>query len=179
MICALGCYSFTENSAYRIAISLRKQKLYLLDNTNGHIVKIYPISSSKFGIGNKFGSNKTPIGKLEVAKKIGNGAPLGTIFKCRINTGKISLIYTNRIAIDDDRVLTRIMWLKGLEKKVNDNSFERYIYIHGTPEEGLIGERASHGCIRMCNRDVIELFDAVTVGTIVDIKYEDIKEPLL
>ncbi|QSH41871.1 L,D-transpeptidase [Lentisphaerota bacterium ZTH] len=176
---SIGCYSAVGGSAdkYKIVISIKKQKLYLLDK-NDDVLKSYRISSSKYGIGNKYGSNKTPIGEHVIAKKIGAHAPLGTIFKGRVNTHKVSQVYTQRTVVKGDLVLTRIMWLKGLEDKVNNNSFKRYIYIHGTPEEGLIGERASHGCIRMKNKDIIELFNMVSVGTLVYIKYEDIAAKL-
>jgi hypothetical protein len=131
----------------------------------------YPISTSKYGIGSQARSNKTPLGLHRIEEKIGASAPLGTIFKARQNTGKIAEINQ---AGAGDLVTTRIMWLKGLEPNKNQgagiDSYQRYIYIHGTVEENKIGQPASHGCIRMNNRDVIELFEQVKAGTLVDIR---------
>jgi len=119
----------------------------------------YPVSTSKFGLGNRPGSNATPLGNLRVKKKIGGGAPAGMVFKGRRPTGEI-------LAPDApgrDPIVTRILWLDGCDFK-NRNAFARCIYIHGTPEERTIGSPASYGCIRMKSDDVIELFDAVGVG---------------
>ena len=157
----------------RIEIDISEQKLYLFceynDNPKG--VKIYPISTSKYGIGNRSGSGKTPLGLHVIKNKIGDKAPIKTIFKARRNTGKIA---TLDIPGAGDLVTTRIMWLKGLEPKINSgrgiDSYKRYIYIHGTAEESKIGRPASHGCIRMYNHEVIELFERVTEGTEVLIK---------
>lgn len=155
-----------------IKVKVFEQKLYLLEN--GKIVKSYPVSTSKYGIGNREGSNQTPLGRHKIVNKIGGNAAWGTIFKERKNTGKT---IRDKGAVgpeDKDLVTTRIMRLEGLEKGVNKgsgiDSFERCIYIHGTPEEDLIGTPASHGCIRMKNSDVIELFDNVELGTPVTIE---------
>lgn len=132
-------------------------------------VSTYPISSSKFGIGNKKNSNKTPLGVHRVSDMIGADAPLGTIFRARANTGKTAEIITDPIDIKTDLVTSRIIWLAGMESGLNKgegiDSYKRYIYIHGTPEEGLIGKPASHGCIRMKNKDVIELFNRIKEKT--------------
>lgn len=150
-----------------IVVDITSQQLSLFEN--GDMTDSYPISSSKFGIGNKKNSNKTPLGVHTVQNMIGKDAPLGTIFRARGNTEKIAKIYTEPVDIKQDLVTTRIIWLKGLEPDINSgegiDSYKRYIYIHGTPEEGLIGQPASHGCIRMKNADVIELFEKIAKKT--------------
>lgn len=154
-------------NAKMIKVSVSEQKLYLVEK--GRIEKAYPVSTSKYGIGSEWGSNKTPLGKHKVAAKIGDGAPWGTIFKERRDTGK-SIKDPGAIGPNDkDLVTTRILRLEGLEEGVNKgkgiDSFERCIYLHGTPDEDLVGKPASHGCIRMKNDDVIELYSLVDVGT--------------
>lgn len=131
----------------------------------------YPVSTSSYGIGSQSGSNKTPLGAHYVKRKFGAGAKSGTIFKARSNTGKIAAIESQPRTTGDDYVTTRILWLSGLEPGNNQggdvDSFNRFIYIHGTHEEGLIGQPASHGCVRMLNKDVIELFDRVPESSLV------------
>ena len=155
-----------------IRVSVANQMLYLIDNEE--VIEEYPISTSVYGIGSEAGSNKTPLGKHKILNKIGDKAPLGTIFKSRINTGRKAKIYTDSTDLEEDDVTTRILRLTGLEPGKNKgpgvDSYSRYIYIHGTPEEGLIGKPASHGCIRMKNADVIKLFDQVEEGTLVMIE---------
>lgn len=155
-----------------IIVSVNEQKLLLVKN--GEVARSYPISGSAYGIGSRAGSNKTPLGSHKIAQTFGTGAPIGTIFRSRVNTGKVATIYTDDTDVEDDLVTTRIMWLDGLEAGQNKgpgvDSRSRYIYIHGTQEEGLIGRPASHGCIRMKNQDVVELFDLVSVGTLVEIQ---------
>lgn len=133
----------------------------------------WPVSTSMFGVGSRANSQKTPLGVHRVARKIGAGAPPGTLFQARRDTGRTVPIYTDDRRSEGDYVTTRILWLKGLEPGRNEgkgvDSYHRYIYIHGTPEEGRIGRPASHGCIRMRNHDVIDLFNQVAVGTLVDI----------
>ena len=149
---------------HQIVISTREQKLVVLEQ--GKLVATYPVSTSKFCLGDRPGSYGTPLGKLEIAAKIGDGAPLGAVFKDRHRTGEI-------VAIDSpgrDPIVTRIIWLRGREAQ-NANAFPRDIYIHGTPEERNIGRRASYGCIRMRSRDIVNLYDVVGRGaevTIVD-----------
>lgn len=152
-----------------VIVKISTQELFLiLDNK---IEKCYQISASKYGVGSEAGSNKTPLGFHRVKYKFGDGAPLGTIFKARKNTGEIAKIFTDNTDKEEDYVTTRILWLEGLEEGKNKgkgiSSFERFIYIHGTAEEGLIGNPASHGCIRMKNKEVIELFDQVPENSIV------------
>jgi len=145
----------------RIKISSQILQVYLGDK----IKSKYKISTSKYGAGNKAGSNKTPLGLHRIVSKIGRNACIGTIFKRRRNTGKI-VRFSN---YSSDLITTRILRLEGLEKSVNKgkgiDSFRRCIYIHGTPEEKLIGKPASHGCIRMKNRDIIHLFEIIKRGT--------------
>ena len=142
------------DTRHRIVVSIPEQRLALLDN--GALLATYPISTSKFAIGDAPGSKATPLGELEIAEKIGGSAPSGTVFKDRRRTGEILV----PDAPGRDPIVTRILWLRGLEAQ-NANAYSRYIYIHGTPEERFIGKRASYGCIRMRSRDVIQLFDIV------------------
>ena len=155
-----------ESLVLKIIIS--KQRLLLIENRE--VKREYRISSSKYGIGNKAGSNKTPLGMHRVVSKLGRNACLGAIFKQRRNTGKIARINKD----SGDLITTRILRLEGLENGVNRgkgiDSFQRCIYIHGTPEEKMIGKPASHGCIRMKNRDIIKLFNLVKRDTLVEIK---------
>ena len=150
-----------------IEISISEQKLFLLDNKS--VIKTYLISSSKYGEGSKVNSFKTPLGKHVIKRKIGKDIPLGARFIGRIFSGEIYPIYdSDPVFVEDDIVQSRILWLDGLEDGVNKgegvDSYSRYIYIHGTPEEWLLGEKASKGCIRMSNKDVIELFNLVEEG---------------
>jgi lipoprotein-anchoring transpeptidase ErfK/SrfK len=144
-----------------IRVDMARQTLHLL--LNGVVVKSWPVSTSKFGPGSEPGSFKTPIGKFRICDKIGADAPAWSVFKSRVPTGVLALP-----GGDEDGVLTRILWLEGLEE-TNRNTRERYIYIHGTNQEDLIGQPASHGCIRLRNADVIELFSLVPTGTEVEI----------
>jgi hypothetical protein len=142
-------------------VSIAEQRLHLY--RAGVLVRSYPVSTSRHGIGNTLGSLRTPLGVHRVRRKIGAEAPLGTIFRGRRNTGEIAPLVLDPIDHPDDLVTTRILWLDGLEPGVNQgegiDSFARYIYIHGTHEEGLIGTPASDGCVRMRNADVVELFE--------------------
>ncbi|MGB0888586.1 MAG: L,D-transpeptidase family protein [Vicingaceae bacterium] len=155
-------------------VSVKYQRLYLI--VNDSTIRKYSISTAKKGIGSKSGSNKTPSGLHTIKRKIGDNVPLGGILESRIYTGKIADILTEKEKADGDYVTTRVMWLQGEEPGINKgrdlDSYNRYIYIHGTPEEGYIGEPASHGCIRMKNKDVVELFSLVDEGTpILILKY--------
>jgi lipoprotein-anchoring transpeptidase ErfK/SrfK len=162
-----------RNFDNKIIVDISEQKLYLHCNyANGkQEVKIYPVSTSKYGIGSEANSYKTPLGLHRIENKIGHGAEANTIFKARRNTGRKAIINTPG---SGDSITSRIMWLKGLEPGKNSgkgiDSYQRYIYIHGTREENKIGQVASYGCIRMYNKDVIELFDRVDEGTTVEMK---------
>ncbi|MEY4485309.1 MAG: hypothetical protein RL693_2761 [Verrucomicrobiota bacterium] len=141
----------------RLEVSVATQTLRLWDGCR--VVKTWPCSTSKFGIGYLEGSNKTPLGAFRVREKHGDGQSLHTIFKSRKPTGE----WTPDHPGNDDLILARILWLEGLEDR-NANTWNRYIYIHGTNEERRIGQTGSHGCIRMRNADVVELFDLAEVG---------------
>jgi lipoprotein-anchoring transpeptidase ErfK/SrfK len=150
------------DTQHHIVISTREQTLAILDR--GTLMATYPVSTSKFGLGDYLGSSRTPLGELEVAKKIGDNAPPGAVFKDRIRTGEI--VVPN--SPGRDPIVTRILWLRGREAQ-NANAFGRYIYIHGTPEEWLIGMPASYGCIRMRSSDIIQLYNIVGIGAAVTI----------
>ena len=140
----------------------------------GQIIKSYSISTSKFGLGCQQDSNKTPTGAHRIKQKIGQSAAQGEIFVGRVATGRHGRILSQAVHDEQDLILSRILWLEGLESGINSgegvDSFARYIYIHGTQEEGLLGQAASHGCVRMSNAAVIELFDSVKQGTFVYIE---------
>jgi len=150
------------DTRHQIVISTREQKLAVLDR--GNLMAIYSVSTSKFGLGDWRGSRFTPLGQLQIAEKIGGDAPPGAVFKDRRRTGEIVLPDSP----GRDPIVTRILWLRGLEPQ-NANAFTRDIYIHGTPEERLIGTPASYGCIRMRSSDIISLYDIVGVGAAVSI----------
>ena len=157
----------TYAESAHIEVDISEQRLYLIENS---LIKAsYPISTSKYGEGSVENSFKTPLGEHSIKEMIGEEAELNTIFTSRINTKRSATIIDQFEDTDNDYVTSRIMWLDGEEdgynKGGNVDSFNRYIYIHGTHEEGLIGTKASHGCIRMFNYDVIELFNLVNIGT--------------
>jgi len=154
-----------------IEVDLRLQQLYLWEPypDGDRLIRQYPVSTATNGAGEQNGSYCTPRGRHRIAEKIGAGAALYAAFRARVPTGEI---WTPALDAEDpgrDWILTRILWLEGLEPGRNKggsvDSHARYIYIHGTNEEHRIGTPASHGCIRMRNADVAELFDLVEVGT--------------
>ncbi len=154
-----GC---ARDRAHVAIISIPDQQMLLLKK--GTPIARYPVSTSKFGLGDIPGSKATPLGSMEIVSKFGKGAPVGTVFKSRRRTGEI-------VGIDSpgrDPIVTRILWLKGLEHR-NERAYGRHIYIHGTPEERSIGTPASYGCVRMRSRDVVSLFDTIGVGARVEI----------
>lgn len=146
-----------KDTRNQLLVSVSDQRLLLVHD--GEPVKSYPVSTSKFGIGSRSGSNCTPLGRLEVARKIGGGAPAGMVFKSRRPTGEV--LRPN--APGRDPVVGRILWLHGREPH-NRNTYGRCVYIHGTPEESRLGSPASYGCIRMGMRDVVDLYDRVGEG---------------
>ena len=150
-------------------ISIKQQKLYHIKNDK--IINKYIISSSAYGIGSKAGSNKTPIGLHRIAGKFGTKTPINGRMTGRVFYGDIATIYTDETKSKTDDVTSRIFWLEGMEKGKNKgkgiDSFSRYIYIHGTSEEGRLGKPASHACIRMNNKEVIDLYKLIEVGTLV------------
>jgi lipoprotein-anchoring transpeptidase ErfK/SrfK len=151
-----------KSSQTKIDISIRDQNLRV--SRGGKTLRSFPISSSRFGLGSEEGSLKTPLGKFRVGEKIGHDMPSGTIFQARV-----PLSPGDPPPETEDWVTTRILWLEGLEEH-NANTRDRFIYIHGTKHEDKIGTPDSHGCIRMRNEDVIELFQLVDEGTPVTIE---------
>jgi len=127
-------------------------------------IRSYPVSTSRFGIGAEEGSMKTPTGRFRVADKIGGGLPSDAVFQSRVplNPG-------DPLPPTDDLVMSRILWLDGLDED-NANTHDRFIYIHGTKHEDKIGRPDSHGCIRMRNIDVVDLFELVDEGAHVTIE---------
>jgi lipoprotein-anchoring transpeptidase ErfK/SrfK len=167
LVCFLGAFLLAscatpKDVQHHVVISVKDQKLALLDRET--LVAIYPVSTSKYGLGDWRGSFRTPLGELEIAQKIGDGMPPGTVFKDRRRTGEI--VRPN--APGRDPIVTRIIWLRGREPQ-NANAFGRDIYIHGTPEERNLGLPVSYGCVRMSSNDVIKLFEMVGTGARVTI----------
>jgi hypothetical protein len=160
-----------RDKVHRIVVSVADQALELRGKE--HVIGRYPVSTSKFGIGDYPGYGGTPLGRLEVARKIGNGAPLGAVFRDRRPTGEV----LKPDAPGRDPIVTRILWLKGLEPE-NRNAFDRYIYIHGTAEERNVGKPVSYGCIRMKSRDVLRVYNTVGIGAEVDIIPGPLPEPV-
>ena len=154
----------------RIIVSVRDQKLMFVQSGAKPIT--YPVSTSKFGLGDDWGRMTTPLGFLQIVQKIGDNAPTGAVFHNRRWTGEI--LQAN--APGRDPIVTRIIWLRGLEM-ANAHAFSRCIYIHGTPQEKMIGRPASYGCIRMRSNDVAALFSRVTLGTIVQIVPDHLPSP--
>lgn len=156
---------------YRIDIDSGLQRLYLWEPypDGDMLIREYPVSTARNGMGETNGSFCTPRGRHRIAEKIGGGQPLFSVFRSRVPTGEI---WSRELAAskpDCDWILSRILWLEGQEEGRNRggtvDSRNRYIYIHGTDEEHLVGQPVSHGCIRMKNSDVAELFDLVEEGT--------------
>jgi lipoprotein-anchoring transpeptidase ErfK/SrfK len=155
----------------RIRIDIHVQRLDLLEGEQ--VLASYPVSTAAKGAGEREGSGQTPRGLHEIRAKIGRGAPPGAVFVGRRATGEICTPGMVRSEPQRDWVLTRILWLRGLEPGRNRfgdvDTMRRYIYIHGTPHEDALGTPGSHGCIRMRSADVIEIFDLVEPGTPVEI----------
>ena len=148
-------------------VSISEQKLYhIKDNT---IIKEYSISSAKKGVGNVKNSDKTPLGLHSIKEKHGNNTPTNGRMIGRVFYGQIATIFNDTTTSKTDDITSRLLWLTGEEEGINKggnvDSYQRYIYIHGTSEEGKIGTPASHGCIRMINKEVIELFSLVKLNT--------------
>jgi lipoprotein-anchoring transpeptidase ErfK/SrfK len=152
-----SCGGGNRDTRNQMIVSVTDQRMLLVHD--GKPVKSYPISTSKFGIGSERNSNRTPLGRMEVARKIGDGAPTGMVFKSRRPTGEV--LKPN--APGRDPIVSRIMWLNGTEAH-NQNTYGRLVYIHGTPEEARLGSPASYGCIRMGMKDVVDLYDRVGEG---------------
>lgn len=149
-----------------LRVSIPRQELDLIEG--GRVVRTWPVSTAKNGPGERRGSGCTPRGWHRIRARIGAGQPLGTVFRGRRTTGEIYGPELEANFPDRDWILTRILWLGGLEPGINrygevDTTW-RYIYIHGSPNRGVTGQPASHGCVRMTNPDVAELFELATVG---------------
>lgn len=154
-----------------IEISIEEQRLYLRDG--GSLLKSYVISTAANGAGEQMDSARTPRGRHEIRHKIGEGKPKGAVFVGRRPTGEVYSPELGTREPDRDWILSRILWLRGMEpgrNRLGDvDTMRRYIYIHGTPEESQLGTPSSHGCIRMANDDMIELYDLVERRTRVEI----------
>jgi L,D-transpeptidase-like protein len=159
-----------------IIINIDQQRLYCMDQSEKIIID-YPVSTSSAGSGNQEGSFKTPLGKHSIAQKIGADCAINEVFVGRKPLGVLEKLRAANEKLPDDIITSRILWLQGLESGYNKgegiDSFQRYIYIHGTSEENKIGQPASHGCVRMLNNDVIELFELVNEGCIVLIQEKE------
>lgn len=149
-----------------LKISISKQRLFVFEHDD--LIAEYPIATASRGVGQREGSEQTPLGHHAIAEKIGGNAPLNTVFVGRKPTGER---YSSDLGLKNperDWILTRILWLTGLEPGKNQggdcDTKSRYIYIHGTPEAVPLGQPSSHGCIRMHGKDIIALFDRVAVG---------------
>lgn len=151
-----------------LEVNIAEQRLDALDAA-GKVIRAYPVSTAANGAGEQNGSECTPRGKHLIRAKIGAGAPLGAVFVGRRPTGEVFSPTLREAAPNRDWILTRILWLSGCEVGKNRlgevDTFRRYIYIHGTPDDVELGKPGSRGCIRMANTDLIALFDAVTIGT--------------
>ena len=158
-----------KNITYKelLYISVKTQKM--LHILNNKVIKTYTVSTAKKGLGNIKNSEQTPLGLHSIKEKHGDTTPLNGRMIGRVFYGQIATIYNDSNRSKTDDVTTRILWLTGEEDGVNKggnvDSYQRYIYIHGTSEEGWLGTPASHGCIRMSNKDVLELYNKIAIGT--------------
>lgn len=146
-----------ERLGSEMIVSVADQELAIL--THGKLLAKYPVSTSKFGVGDLTGSYRTPLGTMFVSAKIGDGLPIGAVIQSRVATGEV--LAPN--APGRDPIVSRVIWLRGKEDQ-NRNSHRRCIYIHGTAEERRVGKPASYGCIRMRSRDVIALYERAHIG---------------
>ena len=164
---------YNAMNAMRIEVSLAAQRLRLLDAA-GNELRRYSVSTGAKGAGEQRGSYRTPRGRHVVRAKIGAGAPLNTVFVARRPNGEIYGPALEAERPGRDWILTRILWLSGCEPGFNRlgevDTMRRYIYLHGCPDSAPMGVAASHGCIRMRNADIVELFDLIPPGTPVDIR---------
>ena len=153
---------------HSIRINIAEQKLYLL-NEEGAVERQYPVSTSKYGVGSENGSQKTPLGLHRIKEKIGGALPVNMVLVGRETAWLLQDCFEQGVDLPEDVITSRIMWLEGMEPGKNQGGYvdthNRYIYIPGTSDEEHIGTPASIGCIRMLNRDVIELYRLVDAGT--------------
>ncbi len=167
---AEACERYPQHANHPAAlVEVSEQRLYVLEGEA--CLDTYPVSTSRYGTGEEQDSYKTPRGVHSVAEKIGGDAGFAEIFRSRKRTHQTAVIESGETRTDQELITSRILWLAGLEEGVNQgsgvDSHARYIYIHGTHEEGLIGQPASVGCVRMKNRDVMDLFDRLEVSSLV------------
>ena len=152
----------------RINIDVKQQQLRLLDEEGG-LLHQYPVSTSKYGTGCENGSEKTPLGLHRIKDKLGGAMPVNEVFIGRVPHGSLDECKERGIELPDDVIMSRILWLEGMEPGRNQggyvDTYQRYIYIHGTNHESDIGTPSSIGCIRMRNQDVVELFRLVDPGS--------------
>ena len=165
-----ACQRYPQHAEYPAAVvCIDSQTLYVF--SQGECIASYPVSTSRHGAGERENSYKTPRGVHCVAEKIGADARFGEILEARKRTNVIAEIEPGQTGTRQDKITSRVLWLSGLEAGINQgegvDSHTRYIYIHGTHQEGLIGQPASAGCIRMCNRDVMDIFDCLQVSSLV------------
>jgi len=151
-----------------ININVTQQQLRLLDE-EGNLLRQYPVSTSKYGTGNENGSEKTPLGLHRIKDKLGGAMPVNAVYIGRVPNGNLEECQQRGVDLPDDVIMSRIMWLEGMEPGRNQggyvDTYQRYIYIHGTNHEDSIGTPSSIGCIRMRNDDVVDLFRQVEVGS--------------
>ena len=166
----LMAYGYQE-SELAVFVKLDQQCLYTVQH--GKLQQQYPVSTSRYGAGQKQDSYQTPLGVHSIAEKIGAQCQRDEILRARVPTGEIALINTTSEHREQDLITSRILWLRGMQPGLNQgpgvDSYQRYIYIHGTAEEGLIGQPASIGCVRMRNADIIELYTQLNAGDLVNI----------
>lgn len=149
-------------TSHKLIIDVAEQKARLYEGRR--LKEVFNISTAKNGLGSVEGSGCTPAGTLRVAEKIGDGVPLGTIFKERVESGR----WDGKERADESPILTRILWLEGTEP-ANQNTRERFIYLHGTSHENKLGTPNSQGCIVFSNKDIVRVFDALQVGDMVKV----------
>ena len=151
-----------------ININVTQQQLRLLDE-EGNQLHQYPVSTSKYGTGSENGSEKTPLGLHRIKEKMGGAMPVNEVYIGRVPHGNLEECILSGVALPDDVIMSRIMWLEGMEPGRNQggyvDTYQRFIYIHGTNHEDSIGSPASIGCIRMRNEDVVDLYRLVEVGS--------------
>jgi lipoprotein-anchoring transpeptidase ErfK/SrfK len=160
-----------QKTLRHIIVDIESQRLNLLDEDR--VVRSYPVSTAKNGVGEQSGSMCTPRGRHLIRARIGAGQPVNTVFVGRRATGEIYTPELGQAFPGRDWILSRILWLSGCEPGVNRlgpvDTMRRYIYIHGTADEEAIGSPVSHGCVRMRNQDIVELFELAPPGTPVEI----------
>lgn len=162
-----------------ININVMQQQLRLLDAA-GNLLQQYPVSTSKYGTGSENGSEKTPLGLHRIKDKLGGAMPVNEVYIHRVPHGSLEECQQRGIELPDDVIMSRILWLEGMEPGRNQggyvDTYQRYIYIHGTNHEENIGTPVSIGCIRMRNQDVVDLYRLVEVGSEVMIEQPPLED---